>query len=100
MPSVQELAKEPLTTVPPRYVRTDQDPPFISNAASLPQVPVIDFQKLQTGDLMDSELDKLHQACKEWGFFQVFRKNKKDKLLCISCVMYSLVCFKMEKFYS
>ncbi|XP_044460648.1 protein SRG1-like [Mangifera indica] len=81
VPSVQQLAKEPITTVPPRYVRTDQDPPFISNAASLPQVPVIDFQKLQTGDLMDSELDKLHQACKEWGFFQLINHGVSSSLV-------------------
>ncbi|KAJ0081390.1 hypothetical protein Patl1_10281 [Pistacia atlantica] len=64
---IYELVKEPLTTIPPRYVRPHQDPPFVSNATSLPQVPVIDLKKLLSGDLTDSELDKLHRACKEWA---------------------------------
>ena len=71
VPCVQELAKEALTTVPPRYVRLDQDPPFVSDTSSLPKVPVIDMQSLTSEDLMDKELEKLHHACKHWGFFQV-----------------------------
>ncbi|KAJ0080707.1 hypothetical protein Patl1_10269 [Pistacia atlantica] len=81
VPSVQELAKEPLTTLPPRYVRSDQDPPFTSNATSLPPLPVIDLQKLLSGDLTDSELDKLHDACKEWGFFQLINHGVSSSLV-------------------
>ena len=73
VPCVQELVKEPLTTVPPRYVRVDQDPPVVSNTSSLPQVPVIDMKSLLSKDLIvtDTELEKLLHACKHWGFFQV-----------------------------
>lgn len=74
VPSVQELAKDSLTTVPPRYLRPEQDPPFSSQSTSqtpLPHIPVIDFHCLLSGDGMESELEKLHHACKEWGFFQV-----------------------------
>ncbi|KAK0580122.1 hypothetical protein LWI29_036701 [Acer saccharum] len=73
VPFVQELAKKPLINIPPRYVRPDQDPaPLPSlNSSSSSQIPVIDMQKLLSHDSMDSELQKLHQACKEWGFFQV-----------------------------
>jgi hypothetical protein len=72
VPCVQELAKETTATVPPRYVRPDQEPPNVSDStASLPQVPVIDMQKLFSPEFMDSELDKMHHASKEWGFFQV-----------------------------
>ncbi|KAJ0018183.1 hypothetical protein Pint_10101 [Pistacia integerrima] len=81
VPSVQELVKEPLTTIPPRYVRPHQDPPFVSNATSLPQVPVIDLKKLLSGDLTDSELDKLHRACKEWGFFQLINHGVSSSLV-------------------
>ncbi|KAJ0082916.1 hypothetical protein Patl1_10085 [Pistacia atlantica] len=81
VPSVQELVKEPLTTVPPRYVRPHQDPPFVSNATSLPQVPVIDLKKLLSRDLTDSELDKLHRACKEWGFFQLINHGVSSSLV-------------------
>ncbi|TXG47794.1 hypothetical protein EZV62_027088 [Acer yangbiense] len=71
VPYVQELAKEPLTAVPPRYVRPDQDPPFISNTTSSPQVPVIDLIRLLSGDSMESELEKFHYACQKLGFFQI-----------------------------
>ncbi|KAJ0017226.1 hypothetical protein Pint_10117 [Pistacia integerrima] len=78
---LEELVKEPLTTIPPRYVRPHQDPPFVSNATSLPQVPVIDLKKLLSGDLTDSELDKLHRACKEWGFFQLINHGVSSSLV-------------------
>ncbi|KAJ0081397.1 hypothetical protein Patl1_10288 [Pistacia atlantica] len=71
VPCVQEIAKKPLTRVPQRYVRPDQENPFVSNNNSVLQVPVVDMQRLLSADFMDSELDKLHQACKEWGFFQL-----------------------------
>ncbi|KAJ0081051.1 hypothetical protein Patl1_10238 [Pistacia atlantica] len=51
VPSVQELVKEPLTTV--HHVR----------------------------DLTDSELDKLHLACKEWGFFQLINHGVSSSLV-------------------
>ena len=71
VPFVQELAKKGLTSVPPRYVHHDQDPPIISLDFCSPQVPVIDMQRLLSEDFTDSELQKLDQACREWGFFQV-----------------------------
>ncbi|KAK8493066.1 hypothetical protein V6N12_030649 [Hibiscus sabdariffa] len=74
VPCVQEVAKGalPLGQVPSRYQHPDQDPPFTSIAELSPQqVPVIDMQKLLSGDSMDAELEKLHHACKHWGFFQL-----------------------------
>ena len=74
VPSVQELTKDSnLITVPSRYIRSDQ--PLISDgdhALNFPdhQIPVIDFQKL-VSEQSNSELEKFHLACKEWGFFQV-----------------------------
>ena len=80
VPSVQELAKDPsLSIVPPRYIRHDQDPPIIphTTSSSLPQLPVIDMNKLlihldHEEEFMGSEMEKFHYACKEWGFFQVY----------------------------
>jgi hypothetical protein len=62
-----------LTQVPDQYVLPDQETVVLSNNTSLPQVPVIDFSKLLSEDLnlKNHELEKLHCACKEWGFFQV-----------------------------
>ncbi|XAR66650.1 Thebaine 6-O-demethylase [Bertholletia excelsa] len=71
VPSVQELAKRPMITIPPQYVRDDQDPLIISDTSSSPDIPVIDLQGLLSSDSMNSELEKLHSACKEWGFFQL-----------------------------
>ncbi|XP_059439774.1 protein SRG1-like [Corylus avellana] len=82
VPCVQELAKETTATVPPRYVRSDQDPPNISDStACLPQVPVIDMQKLFSPEFMDSELEKLHHSSKEWGFFQLINHGVSTTLL-------------------
>ncbi|XP_057415549.1 oxoglutarate-dependent flavonoid 7-O-demethylase 1-like isoform X1 [Lotus japonicus] len=70
VPYVQEIVKEPLTGVPERYVRPHHERPILSTINPLPQVPVIDLSKLLSQDLKESELKKLHYACKEWGFFQ------------------------------
>ncbi|XAR66648.1 Thebaine 6-O-demethylase [Bertholletia excelsa] len=86
VPSVQDLAGVPMATIPPRYIRPDQDPPIISDASSFPIVPVIDLQNFLSSDLMTSELDTLHFACKEWGFFQLsmymyLKMSKKEQLI-------------------
>ncbi|RVW37659.1 hypothetical protein CK203_065127 [Vitis vinifera] len=61
VPCVQELVKEPLTAVPHRYLRPEQDPPVLSNTTdSMPHVPIID----------------LHHACQEWGFFQGYHDEQ------------------------
>ncbi|XP_022898779.1 protein SRG1-like [Olea europaea var. sylvestris] len=66
VPNVQELAKEKLTTVPARYLRPNQDHLISSSPGN--QIPVIDMQILTE---KDSEIEKLHTACQEWGFFQL-----------------------------
>ncbi|CAL5412434.1 unnamed protein product [Camellia sinensis] len=79
IPSVQELAKESLTTVPLRYVRHDhQNHPISSYGARCPDdVPIIDMDKLISGDHMYSELKKLDYASREWGFFQLINHGNK-----------------------
>ncbi|KAI3901375.1 hypothetical protein MKW92_024690 [Papaver armeniacum] len=72
VPSVQELAKQVLTDIPPRYVRTDLEAlNKLSCASNIDQtVPIIDMQCLLSAE-PEIELEKLHSACKEWGFFRV-----------------------------
>ena len=70
VPSVQELVKQPMSKVPERYIRPNQDTPVVSITTSLPQIPVVDMGKLLSED--EAELEKLDHACKEWGFFQVW----------------------------
>lgn len=72
VPNLQELAREHLITVPPRYVRPDQDPPVAFASESFPMVPTVDMERLLHEESMPLELEKLHSACKDWGFFQVF----------------------------
>ena len=81
VPSVRELVKEPITKVPPRYVYQQQDPPTVAAADIwLQPVPFIDLHSLLLGDSMGSELEKLHSACKDWGFFQVYTSEPNKGL--------------------
>ncbi|KAL5774127.1 hypothetical protein ACOSP7_011684 [Xanthoceras sorbifolium] len=82
VPSVQELAKQPIINIPPRYLRSDLEPPILHHHTCLSSVPIIDFHKLAaTGDSMDCELERLHSACKDWGFFQVINHGVSTSLL-------------------
>ncbi|XP_010273386.1 PREDICTED: protein SRG1-like [Nelumbo nucifera] len=81
VPNVQELARKPMVTVPPRYLRPDQDPPVITNANSLPTIPVIDLNNLLSAESMDSESARLHSACKDWGFFQLTNHGVTSSLV-------------------
>lgn len=76
VPSVQELTNETIINVPPRYVRTDQDPPSVTADTWLPSVPLIDLQKL-VDDVRADELERLHSSCREWGFFQVYSTQRE-----------------------
>ncbi|KAL3739745.1 hypothetical protein ACJRO7_021076 [Eucalyptus globulus] len=96
VPCVQELAKEAITEVPPRYVRTDQDHPFMrdDHGSLLLQVPVIDMNKLSSSheDLVESELEKLHVACRDWGFFQLINHG-------VSCTLVEEVKLGIQEFF-
>ncbi|RHN42325.1 putative codeine 3-O-demethylase [Medicago truncatula] len=83
VPSVQEIVKEPLTRVPERYIRPHHDRPIISTTTPLLELPVIDLSKLLSQDLnlKEPELDKLHSACKEWGFFKLINHGVSTSLM-------------------
>ncbi|KAI3868165.1 hypothetical protein MKW92_016998 [Papaver armeniacum] len=74
VPSVQELAKLTLAEIPSRYICTDEH--LLTMSASTidnETIPVIDLQSLLSPEpvIGKLELDRLHSACKEWGFFQL-----------------------------
>ncbi|CAA7056682.1 unnamed protein product [Microthlaspi erraticum] len=73
VPSVQEMVQEKIiTTVPPRYVRSDQDKTEVTDGTGLiTEIPIIDMKRLCSSTAMDSDVEKLDFACKEWGFFQL-----------------------------
>lgn len=74
VPSVQELAKQKLSTVPERYIKPQHENMVLiisEEINSTLQIPVIDMHNLLSQESGTLELEKLHLACKEWGFFQV-----------------------------
>lgn len=89
VPSVQELAKGGVREIPERYIRSDQEPPIISAADDENkenacfndrlQVPIINMEALINGDGV--ELQKLHSACQEWGFFQLINHGVSSSLV-------------------
>ncbi|KAI7748149.1 hypothetical protein M8C21_012912 [Ambrosia artemisiifolia] len=82
VPNVQELVKKPLASVPPRYIRPDQDSPIISSLpSSRPPIPVIDMELLSSQDSAHLEVEKLHLACRDWGFFQLINHEVSCSLL-------------------
>ena len=79
--SVQELIKNHVNqdaaeAVPRRYIRQHEERPTFSLLASSEfAIPVIDMNKLIILQEQDhqrhQEMEKLSNACQEWGFFQV-----------------------------
>lgn len=87
VPSVLEIVKDNnFTTVPPRYLRSDQDKTdTLDDSCLRSEVPVIDMQRLCSVSAMDTELEKLDHACQEWGFFQV---KSLESLYIVDCDLY------------
>ncbi|KAH0995425.1 hypothetical protein GBA52_019289 [Prunus armeniaca] len=67
VPNVQELVKSDPSQVPEKFliIRNEEDEPRNDLSS---RIPIIDLSLLSRGH--KEELDKLDQACKEWGFFQ------------------------------
>ena len=104
VPYVQELVKKsPLTSVPECYIRSEnKETPFTETQTFCPPpiLPTIDMQQLVSGQATELELENLHSACRDWGFFQVFacvfytlhitKFVKKKKSTCRSIILYKL----------
>ncbi|KAK9074940.1 hypothetical protein SSX86_003259 [Deinandra increscens subsp. villosa] len=94
VPSVQELAKEPLSQVPSRYVRTGQELAVTSWLPSAPpELPIIDMRRLLSADSTDHELENLRLACKDWGFFQLINHG-------VSCSLLEKVKAEVQEFFN
>ncbi|PSS29022.1 Codeine O-demethylase [Actinidia chinensis var. chinensis] len=90
--SVQELAKEPMLTIPEHYICADQEPSTLSYGTSLPVIPILDMEQLLMGEATDLELDKLHSICKEWGIFQLVNHG-------VSSLLVEKMKSEVEEFY-
>ncbi|KAI3841880.1 hypothetical protein MKW92_038077 [Papaver armeniacum] len=78
VPSVQELVKKEITEIPDRYIRKSSSSVSLDHQtnhsdSAAQEIPVINIERLLSAEpiLASNELEKLHSACKDWGFFQV-----------------------------
>ncbi|KAE8680044.1 Protein SRG1 [Hibiscus syriacus] len=78
---VLELAKESSTSIPSKYLRSDIEKAVVPNGDHIPEIPVIDMQKLVSVGPNNPEVEKLDFACKEWGFFQLVNHGVDSALL-------------------
>lgn len=89
--SVQELIKNNVhqgsaEAVPQRYIRPQEERPTVSLLASSEfSIPVIDMNKLiglqPQDDERKQEMDRLSDACQEWGFFQIVNHGIPHSLI-------------------
>ncbi|CAI8593326.1 unnamed protein product [Vicia faba] len=81
VPSVQELAKNNISEVPPRYIQSQLEELVINETDSILEIPVIDMKKLLSLEFGSEELANLHLACKDWGFFQLVNHDVSSSLM-------------------
>lgn len=72
-PNVQEMVRSDPLQVPETFLvsrKEEDEPKSTADAFDLSsKIPILDLSLLSSGH--KEELNKLDQACKEWGFFQV-----------------------------
>ncbi|KAK2368269.1 protein SRG1 [Trifolium repens] len=79
---LQELAKGKISTVPTRYIQSQHEELVINkDDHSILEIPIIDMKKLLSLEFENSELSKLHLACKDWGFFQLVNHGVSSSLV-------------------
>ncbi|KAK3034257.1 hypothetical protein RJ639_032192 [Escallonia herrerae] len=67
---IQEIIRRNPSCIPERYLRSEEDKAKdVDMSALAADIPVLDLSLLSNGS--KEELQKLDNACKDWGFFQV-----------------------------
>lgn len=80
-PSVQELARKQLQTVPEKYVRSEEDRPSVKSPTPDIIIPIIDMKKFLDNNHVEEEMLKFHMACQDWGFFQLINHGVPHPLI-------------------
>ncbi|KAK9115750.1 hypothetical protein Sjap_014697 [Stephania japonica] len=79
--NVQELASNKELNVPDRYVRPEHAFDVVRVDDSL-KIPVIDLSRLNDDQkFAHDELMKLHNACEDWGFFQLINHGVYEDVI-------------------
>ncbi|CAI9091725.1 OLC1v1026825C1 [Oldenlandia corymbosa var. corymbosa] len=88
-PIVRVQTLSDLPVIPDRYVKPPDQRPTVpisstsSFSSSKLNIPLIDFADFLNGDTIrrESTLQKIYEACTEWGFFQVINHGISPQLL-------------------
>ncbi|TVU48702.1 hypothetical protein EJB05_08347 [Eragrostis curvula] len=82
VPSVQAMvAATGGADVPPRYLRPEAAAEDVVAADGEAEIPVIDLQRLLDSGDEEEESARLHQACQEWGFFQLINHGVPHEVM-------------------
>ncbi|KAI4312917.1 hypothetical protein MLD38_037705 [Melastoma candidum] len=82
VPNVQALAAECLSDIPPRYLRHPDELGQLWPSTVAPEIPVIDMSKLgDRSSRKETEMERLHSACRDWGFFQLINHGIPEDVL-------------------
>ena len=86
---VQALAESGINSIPERFIKPQSQRPtgtFVPRQGSHVEninIPVIDLQHLYGDDqrLKEETLQRVSEACREWGFFQVLNHGVSHELM-------------------
>ncbi|XP_058104212.1 S-norcoclaurine synthase 1-like [Magnolia sinica] len=78
--NVQDLAAKISDEIPQRYIRPEIQVDSVSYDERL-EIPVVDLSRLFDQQFSQLEMAKLHQACQEWGFFQLINHGVADEVI-------------------
>ncbi|CAA2983219.1 probable 2-oxoglutarate-dependent dioxygenase At5g05600 [Olea europaea subsp. europaea] len=80
---VQSLSDSGIKAIPDRYVKPPSARPAFDSTTSIDaNIPIIDLGGLNSGDNLESTtLNKIYEACSEWGFFQVVNHGVSPELM-------------------
>ncbi|PWA86604.1 S-norcoclaurine synthase 1 [Artemisia annua] len=97
--NVQALASsKDLKDIPSRYIRPEIELDVVLTDESL-QIPVIDISKLAVAGQpgYDDELENLHVACRDWGFFQLINHGISESIDAMKKVTHEFFNLPLEE---